>query len=310
MIQLLILWIAFIADWVFGDPRRLPHLIVGFGKLISLGDALLNQGRGKRVKGAVLVLVLVLGTYFGADYLLETLRLNSDSAVYVGLSSLLMFYCLSNRSLIDAGKRVFSVLLNKGVEEGRKALSMIVGRETDKLNSQQIRAATLETMSENLSDGVIAPLFYFCLLGVPGAMAYKMINTLDSMIAYKTPVYKEFGLAAARLDDLANFIPARLTAMLMLISRLRPQGIFFVGGQAKKHLSPNAGYPEAALAYLLNIRLGGPSYYHGKLIEKEYLGSGARKIAAEDIVPATRINLISSVLAVVCISIYLYATSV
>ncbi|MCH2191354.1 MAG: adenosylcobinamide-phosphate synthase CbiB, partial [Gammaproteobacteria bacterium] len=171
-----------------------------------------------------------------------------------------------------------------------------VGRETNTLTENEVKAATLETVSENLSDGVIAPLFYFVLFGVPGAMAYKMINTLDSMIGYRSERHEQFGKFAARLDDIANFIPARLTAILMLASQSKIDGLTFVLREAVKHKSPNAGYPEAALAYILNCRFGGPSYYNGELVEKAYIGTSARAFEHQDIHIATRINLISSIL--------------
>jgi len=174
-------------------------------------------------------------------------------------------------------------------------LSWIVGRETNNLNEQQIRIATFETMSENLSDGVIAPLFYFLILGVPGAMAYKMINTLDSMIGYKNDRYIWFGKFAARLDDVANYIPARITAVLMLVVQFKISGISFVFKEGKKHSSPNAGYPEAALAYLLNCQFGGPNYYHGKLVEKPFIGNNNRKIEHEEIKTAHQINYTVSI---------------
>ena len=163
--------------------------------------------------------------------------------------------------------------LKQYLYKGRIQLARIVGRDTKKLNTKQIRIAALETLSENLSDGVIAPLFWFALLGAPGMLGYKMINTLDSMIGYKNERYMYFGKFAARLDDTANYIPARLTALLMLVvsGNLHKTGFVFSNGN--KHSSPNSGYPEAALAGILGCRFGGPGYYSGKKVTKPYIGT-------------------------------------
>ena len=193
---------------------------------------------------------------------------------YVIVSTILLFYCLANKTLVDEGKAVFNALKNDGLEAGRKRLSWIVGRETTNLTPQQIRKATFETMSENLSDGVIAPLFYFLLFGIPGALVYKMINTLDSMIGYKSDRYEQFGKFAAKLDDVVNYIPARLTAVFMLLVTFKLKGLVFVFTQGKNHSSPNAGYPEAALAYILSCQFGGSNIYHGKLVYKPFYRDG------------------------------------
>ena len=223
----------------------------------------------------------------------------------------MLFYCLANKTLVREGKAVFKVLHSEGLQAGRKRLSWIVGRETNKLSEQQIRVATFETMSENLSDGVIAPLFYFLILGVPGAMAYKMINTLDSMIGYKNDRYIKFGKFAAKLDDVVNFIPARITAVLMLLVQFKMKGISFVLKQGKKHSSPNAGYPEAALAYILNCRFGGPNYYHGKLVDKPFIGHNNREIKHYEIKMVSAVNykvsMLFVLLIIMCLFTYQYA---
>lgn len=223
------------------------------------------------------------------------------------ISIILLFYCLANRTLIKEGQTVFRTLKEEGLEAGRKSLSWIVGRDTSKLDEQQIRTATLETISENLSDGVIAPLCYYFVLGVPGAAAYKMINTLDSMIGYKSERYKSFGKAAAKLDDIANYIPARITAILMLLASGKLKGLGFVFREGKKHASPNAGYPEAALAFILNCRFGGPNVYHGTLVYKPYIGDHTRPLVDQDLKTATYVNWASSILLITiyCFVFYL-----
>jgi len=294
--QIYIVTIAFGLDMLLGDPRKLPHLIVGYGKSIALGEKWLNKGSYKFLKGVLLTIVLV-GISFITPYLIiRTLNVVYDCKMSaLAFSILMLFYCLANKTLVKEGYAVFNTLKNEGLAAGRKRLSWIVGRETKNLNEQQIRVATFETMSENLSDGVIAPLFYFLILGVPGAMGYKMINTLDSMIGYKNDRYIQFGKFAAKLDDVANYIPARITALLILVVQFKLKGLSFLFREGKKHSSPNAGYPEAALAYVLNCQFGGPNYYQGKLVEKPFIGNTNREIKHEEIKKVSKINYTVSI---------------
>lgn len=286
---------AFGLDAVLGDPRKLPHLIVGYGNSIAFGEKWLNKGSNKFLKGALLTIVLV-GLSFTVPFLIiRSLNTYDFKILALAFSILMLFYCLANRTLVKEGYAVFNTLRNEGLEAGRKRLSWIVGRETDNLNEQQIRVATFETMSENLSDGVIAPLFYFLILGVPGAMGYKMINTLDSMIGYKSDRYIQFGKFAAKLDDVVNYIPARITALLILVVQFKLKGVSFLFREGKKHSSPNAGYPEAALAYVLDCQFGGPNYYHGKLVEKPFIGSTNREIKHGEIRKVSKINYTVSI---------------
>ncbi len=301
-----ILIIAFVADLIFGDPRSLPHLIVGYGHLIAFGEKILNKPKGQFRKGMLLTISLVVFIFITPYLLLNYFKNQDWFVVNLIVSSLLLFYCLANRTLVKEGKIVFNTLQNKGLEEGRKRLSWIVGRDTSNLNAQQIRIATLETLSENLSDGVIAPLFYFACFGIPGAMAYKMINTLDSMIGYRNEKHERFGKFAAKLDDVANFLPSRITALLMLIVTFKLKGLSFVFREGKKHSSPNAGYPEAALAYIISCRFGGPNYYNGKRHNKPFIGSNDRLITHEEIKRVGVINYRTSVLAVLFILLIYY----
>lgn len=200
-----------------------------------------------------------------------------------------VFYCLAGKTLITEVKAVFEAV-DRSVEEGRVQVGRIVGRDTSRLSPQEIRAAALETLAENLSDGVIAPMFWFAFLGLPGMMAYKMINTLDSMIGYKNDRYKDFGQVAARLDDVANYIPARLTACLMLLVSGNWNKRSFLQRFGRAHLSPNSGYPEAALAAILDCRFGGTHDYFGQAVEKPYIGLNDRSFTTEDMLIATKIN--------------------
>ena len=184
-------------------------------------------------------------------------------------------------------------------------MARIVGRDTSDLSAQEVRTAALETLAENLSDGVIAPLFWLAVLGVPGMMAYKMVNTLDSMIGYKTERYKDFGCWAAHIDDVANYIPARLTALLMVLPHAVVSGqwsVFtFVRHYGRMHASPNSGYPEAALAGILNCRFGGPHYYFGELFDKPFIGENDRELTTADMRKAVRVNRMAEVLAIILV---------
>jgi adenosylcobinamide-phosphate synthase len=185
------------------------------------------------------------------------------------------------------------------LDEGRRQVARIVGRDTSELSAQKVRTAALETLAENLSDGVIAPLFWYMLLGVPGMMAYKMVNTLDSMIGYRTPRYRDFGCVAARIDDAANYLPARLTAYLMAVGswpRSLPSLLRFVHRYARCHASPNSGYPEAALAGILDCQFGGTHTYFGEEVQKPYIGSHDRPLTTADMQCAVRINRAAEVL--------------
>ncbi len=288
LILLLPLLIGWITDKLFGDPSALPHPIVGFGKIITWGEKKLNKGKEKMLKGAVFSIILI-GLSFLSMYGLT--KGISYIHPYLGIifSSVIVFYCLAGKTLIYEVRQVF-IAVDSSVEEGRIQVARIVGRDTSSLSPQQIRSAALETLSENLSDGVIAPLFWFMLLGVPGMFAYKMINTLDSMIGYKNDRYKQFGCWAARIDDLANYIPARLTAALMIIVSGKLSLFSFVKKYGNRHASPNSGYPEAALAGILDCQFGGPNMYFGKLVHKPYIGDHPKELNTHDMEIAVGIN--------------------
>lgn len=295
--------LGYILDLTLGDPRWLPHPIRLFGNLIAYGEKLFNKNKYILLKGAILTLLLTSGTYLFfhfTDYLLK-----SNPYLKIIFDTIFLFYALANKSLIEEGKAVFTAL-QKSIEEGRNRLSWIVGRDTSKLNKQEIIKAVFETLSENLSDGVIAPLFYYAILGIPGAMLYKMVNTLDSMIGYKNKRYINFGKFAAKLDDVFNYIPARLTAILMLLVTFNLSKLTHVWQQGKNHSSPNAGYPEAALATILNCRFGGPNYYHGTLVEKPFIGTNERIIKECEFKKVATINHSVTLIFVFFISIFIY----
>ena len=335
-ISLLIGWVL---DLIFGDPARLPHPIVWFGKVISAFEHSLNKGSHRKLKGALMAIGLILFVFVFVWMLRYGIslwhRIDTD---FLGLKSvsfrvnpwliifdaLAIFYCLAGTTLIREVRAVF-LALDRSLDEGRQQVARIVGRDTSELSAQEVRTAALETLAENLSDGVIAPLFWFAILGTPGMLAYKMVNTLDSMIGYKTERYRDFGCWAAHIDDIANYIPARLTALLMIITRLvtinthggsrstsgrlLPAGrkkfftlhsslFTFVRVNGRNHASPNSGYPEAALAGILDCRFGGPHYYFGQLFDKPYIGTNDRPLTTADMKTAVRINRTAEVLMV------------
>ena len=285
-ILILPLLLGWLLDFIFGDPSRLPHPIVWFGKMISWGEHRLNKGAHRMAKGAVMAVALILMVFF---VLWGFKRLVPSMILWLILDTIIIFYCLAGTTLIREVREVF-LALDRSLDEGRRQVARIVGRDTSQLSAQEVRTAALETLAENLSDGVIAPLFWFALLGTPGMLAYKMVNTLDSMIGYRTERYKDFGCWAAHIDDVANYIPARLTALLMVIASGRLSLLKFVWKNGRKHASPNSGYPEAALAGILNCRFGGPHYYFGELFDKPYIGENDRELTTADMRTAVRIN--------------------
>ena len=293
MIAILPLLIGWVLDLLIGDPAWLPHPVVWFGKMISCGEHRLNQGQHRMLKGALLAIGLILLVFFVTWYL-RHLLFSVDHTFVVILDTIIIFYCMAGTTLIREVRKVFYAL-DRSLEEGRQQVARIVGRDTSELSAQEVRTAALETLAENLSDGVIAPLFWFALLGTPGMLAYKMVNTLDSMIGYKTERYKDFGCWAAHIDDVANYLPARLTALLMVLASGKLNLLAFVWKNGPRHASPNSGYPEAALAGILNCRFGGPHYYFGQLFDKPYIGENERPLTTADMRKAVRVNRVAEI---------------
>ena len=295
------LLIGWILDLMFGDPAGLPHPVVWFGKAISSLEHLLNKGAHRKIKGALVSVFLIVGTFAVTWLFLRFL--SSVWWLDIAVQSILVFYCLAGTTLIKEVRMTFDAV-DDSVESGRRQVGRIVGRDTSCLSAQEIRTAALETLAENLSDGVIAPLCWYAVLGVPGMMAYKMVNTLDSMIGYRNSRYKDFGCAAARIDDIANYLPARLTAILMIVVSGRWRLLRFVWKYGSQHLSPNSGYPEAALAGILDCRFGGPHDYFGECVAKPFIGEHHRDFTSVDATKAICINRRTEILAIVLIVIF------
>jgi adenosylcobinamide-phosphate synthase len=255
--------LALLLDAVFGEPKalwnRLPHPAVLMGRLVAALDRRFNRGPGLRARGTAVALALVaVGLTIG--WLIAALP---DHGLVEGL---VLAILLAQKSLVDHVRAVARAL-RRSLPEGRAAVALIVGRDTVGMTGPDVARAAIESAAENLSDGVVAPVFWYLVLGLPGIVAYKLVNTADSMIGHLTPRYRDFGWASARLDDLLNLVPARLTALLIALSH----GWLDAGPilrDAPKHRSPNAGWPEAALAPVLNVALSGPRSYGG--VRKDY----------------------------------------
>lgn len=307
----LALLLGWLLDLSFGDPARLPHPIVWFGKAIAACEHRWNRGNHRKLKGGLVAAGLIAATFLLAS-LLNYVFCMLHFTLYVAFNAIVIFYCLAGTTLVREVRAVF-LALDRSLDEGRKQVARIVGRDTSGLSAQEVRTAALETLAENLSDGVVAPLFWFALLGAPGMLAYKMVNTLDSMIGYRTERYRDFGCVAARIDDVANYLPARLTALLMIVSSGWKRGLLrFVRRNGRRHASPNSGYPEAALAGILDCRFGGPHYYFGELFDKPYIGENERELTTADMRRAVRINRrveVMMVFAVVLINILVVAAT-
>lgn len=325
---------AFLLDAALGDPRRMPHLVVGLGSIIGFADKTFRprcngSARKEFIAGLALALLLpLLAAGLCAD-LLCLLAAWSPALAWI-LHTLVLYQLLAARELQRQSSLVQTALDAGDLSGARSALSQIVGRDTARLDQAGMTRAAVETVAENAGDGVVAPLFYMFLGGAPAALAYKAINTLDSMIGYKTGTYRHFGCASARFDDIVNWIPARLTALLIIAATALVQPVCWLAATGRlvprrlvlrpnrpqapgrlsarraaaiwrrdhaHHASPNAGHPEAAMAGALGLRLGGPSVYFGQLVEKPYLGDAVHAPGPADIARAQLLMYVCSVLA-------------
>lgn len=280
-----VLLAALALDAVLGEPERLwsrwPHPAVLMGRAVGWCDARFNAGEDRRLKGAACVAGLVAGAWAVGSVV---------AALPLGplWETLVAAILIAQKSLVQHVAAVADAL-RLSLAEGRRAVGMIVGRDTAAMDRSAVARAAIESAAENLSDGVIAPAFWFLLLGLPGMLAYKIINTADSMIGYRTERHREFGWAAARIDDAVNWIPARLTALLIALAHLRPDAWRVIRRDARLHRSPNAGWPEAAMAAVLGVALSGPRSYDGRMRDEPFVNrEGRREIGAADIDAATR----------------------
>lgn len=287
--------VGFILDCILGDPHILLHPVVIMGKFISFMD---KRQKRNVVSGGIMAVMLIGLTAVSTWFILWAAQ-KIHPFLGFGVRAFMCYQIFAAKSLKTESMKVYDALQQKDVEQARKAVSMIVGRDTNVLDEQGITRAAIETVAENTSDGVIAPLFYMMIGGPVLGMVYKAINTMDSMVGYKNDRYMEYGRIPARLDDAVNYIPSRLSALLIIIAA------FLAGYSGKnayniwkrdrrKHASPNSAQTEAAVAGALGIRLAGNAWYGGKLFVKEYIGDGIREADCEDIVAANRLMYIAT----------------
>jgi adenosylcobinamide-phosphate synthase len=280
--------IAVIIDLLIGDPHSFPHPIKLMGKIISAEEKLVRKVCNTSKKlyyGGFVIVVLNIVLAFTIPFLILKI-LKPYNIIYHIVNIYLLYTCIAARCLHDEAMKIYKSFL-KGIDEARYRLSFIVGRETKHLKEDEIVRATVETVAENTSDGVIAPLFYALIGGAPFAMMYKMINTMDSMLGYMSDKYRHIGYFPAKTDDIFNFIPARLTGLLMSFSSILRfnfvQGFRIMIRDRKNHKSPNCAYPEGAVAGLLGIQLGGDNVYFGEIVKKPKIGDKIRDLTKEDI---------------------------
>lgn len=306
----IVITIAFVLDFLFGDPQGMWHPVIGIGKLISGTEELLrrifniseerNKDKIKKRVAGMLLSIIVIAVSVGICFLILMLADKINHILRLAVESFMCYQMLAMKSLRDESMKVYAALMTEDIEASRKAVSMIVGRDTDKLDEKGVTKAAVETVAENTSDGIIAPLLFMLLLGAPGAYFYKAINTMDSMIGYKNDRYVYFGTVAARLDDVVNFIPARLSAILMIIAAyILPDmdganALRIFKRDRLNHTSPNSAQTEACCAGALDIKLAGDAYYFGKLHRKLTIGDAIREIEIEDIKRANRLMYATS----------------
>ena len=305
MSPMIVAIVAFLTDALLGDPHSKFHPVVLIGNLISLLEKILRRDLDSPVlkifKGGVLVCIVVTGSLL-VGFGIETLTNDIPSlAARIFIQAFILSFMISPRSLADAAREIYFLLERENLALARDKVGWIVGRDTQNLNEAEVARATIETVAENTVDGIISPLFFFALGGLPLAVAYRAVNTMDSMLGYKNEKYIYFGRVAARLDDVANFIPARMTAMLFIcaamILQLDYRNAFnMMKRDAKKHPSPNGGWAEATVAGALNIRLGGMNYYFGEPHFRAYMGEPNEILEAVHILGAIRMMYTATIL--------------
>lgn len=294
------LTIGYILDMVIGDPNNPLHPVRGIGYAASKFENIFRSFLKKNLKLAgLLVWILTVGLTFMITF--EIIKAARFINIYFGivLEGILIYFCISSKGLVVEGYKVIKFLLKDDLEGARKQLSYIVGRDTGSLSKEGVIRAVVETIAENMADGIIAPLFYAGIFGAPLAFAYKAVNTLDSMFGYKNDKYIEFGYFPAKLDDVFNYIPARITGLLIIVSSLilgydYKNSLKIYKRDRYNHTSPNSAHPEAAMAGALGVQLGGANYYFGKLVEKPTIGDKAKEIEINDVNKTAKVLYLAS----------------
>ncbi|MBQ6206681.1 MAG: cobalamin biosynthesis protein CobD [Oscillospiraceae bacterium] len=297
---------AFALDLLFGDPSRIPHSVVWMGRYITVAEKFLRAHFPERIGGVILAASLPALT-FAVSFGLCRLAAKINPFTLFALQTFWGWQSLALKGLADESRNVYAQLVKPDLPGARKAAARIVGRDTQRLDERGVIRAAVESVAENFSDGVAAPLLYFFIGGAPLALAYKAVNTMDSMVGYKNERFLNFGRAAAKLDDAANYIPSRIAAVFWIlaaaIAKQDAKSAFRIWRRdRRKHASPNAAQTESACAGALGIRLGGPAHYFGEYCDKPYLGDATREPEAADILRTNRMLYAAGVLLLAALS--------
>lgn len=303
---------GFILDLIFGDPHWLPHPICLIGNLIGFLEKnlrrLLAPGKTALLLGGALMVVIVLSLSYVVPYAVLMLAEQVSPWLRFALETVMFYQIFATKCLRDESMKVYTALHNNDLEDARVKLSWIVGRDTKELTAEEVTKGAVETVAENTADGIIAPMFYMFIGGAPLAFLYKGINTMDSMVGYKNDKFLYFGRCAAKLDDVANFIPARITGILMILAsyflNMNAAGAWKIFWRDRyNHLSPNSAMTESVTAGALNIQLGGDHYYFGKLVHKDTIGDNIRPVVEEDIVAVNNLLYMTAVISLLLFSL-------
>ena len=305
------IWIAYVLDLIFGDPQNIIHPVQVIGKMISSGEKYLlgkrhESDRKYKFFAGMILNITVISLTYGITYLIR--RISENSIIFTVAEIYLMYTIFSINSLAREGNRVYNILKEGNIERARKDLSYLVSRDTGTMDEKMIIRSTMETISENTVDGIVAPMLYMFLGGLPLSMTYKAINTFDSMVGYKNEKYMDFGKFSAKLDDVANFIPARVTGILIVISAMilgydYKNSLKIFIRDRKNHSSPNSGHAEAGVAGALGVQFGGRVSYFGKEVDKPVIGDKIKDFELEDIKKNIKIMYAASFLSLVMFSV-------
>ena len=305
------IWIAYVLDLIFGDPQNIIHPVQIIGKMINIGEKSLlgkkyKSDRKYKFFAGMILNITVISLTYGITYLIR--RISENSIIFTVAEIYLMYTIFSINSLAREGNRVYNILKEGNIERARKDLSYLVSRDTETMDEKMIIRSTMETISENTVDGIVAPMLYMFLGGLPLSMTYKAINTFDSMVGYKNEKYMDFGKFSAKLDDVANFIPARITGILIVIASMilgydYKNSLKIFIRDRKNHSSPNSGHAEAGVAGALGVQFGGRVSYFGKEVDKPVIGDKIKNFELEDIKKNIKIMYATSFLSLVLFSV-------
>ena len=305
------IWIAYVLDLIFGDPQNIIHPVQIIGKMINIGEKSLLEKKYKSDRkykffAGMILNITVISLTYGITYLIR--RTSENSIILTVAEIYLMYTVFSINSLAREGNRVYNILKEGNIERARKDLSYLVSRDTGTMDEKMIIRSTMETISENTVDGIVAPMMYMFLGGLPLSMTYKAINTFDSMVGYKNEKYMDFGKFSAKLDDVANFIPARITGILIVIASMilgydYKNSLKIFIRDRKNHNSPNSGHAEAGVAGALGVQFGGRVSYFGKEVDKPVIGDKIKDFELEDIKKNIKIMYAASFLSLVVFSV-------